>query len=80
MGLLFRTSQLINGILFNTEAMFSITDKHVDLLEDCDKYLMRSLFNAEIGTPIESLFIETSTIPLRFILKLCTKICTTGHF
>ena len=30
---------------------------------------MRSLFNAEMGTPIESFFIETSTIPLRFILK-----------
>ena len=30
---------------------------------------MRSLFKAEMGTPIESLFIETSTIPLRFVLK-----------
>jgi hypothetical protein len=69
MGLLFRTSQLINGILFNTEALFSITEKHVLLLENCDKYLMRSLFNVESGTPIESLFIETATVPLRFILK-----------
>ena len=28
-----------------------------------------SLFHTEMGTPIESFFIETSTIPLRFILK-----------
>ena len=38
------------------------------LLEDCDKYLMRSLFNVEMGTPIESFFIKTSTFPLRFVL------------
>ena len=69
MGLLFRTSQLLNGILFNTEALFSITDKYVLLLEDCDKYLLRSLFNAEMGTPIESLFMETATVPLRFVLQ-----------
>ena len=67
-GLMFRTSLLINGILFNTEALFSMNESHVNMLEDCDKYLMRSLFNTEISTPIESLFIETSTVPLRFIL------------
>ena len=69
MGLLFRTSLLLNGILFNTEVLFSMTEKHVKSLEECDKYLMRSLFNAEIGTPIEALFIETSATPLRFVLK-----------
>ena len=69
MGLLFRTSKLLNGILFNTEVLFSMTEKHILSLEECDKYLMRSLFNTEMGTPIESFFIETSTIPLRFILK-----------
>ena len=63
MGLLFRTSQLLNGILFNTEAMSSLTSKHLDMLEECDKQLMRNIFNAEIGKPIESFFIETSTLP-----------------
>ena len=38
-------------------------------LEDCDKYLLRSMFNAEMGTPIESLFIETAMVPLRFVLQ-----------
>ena len=69
MGLLFRTSQLINGIMFNTEALFGMTNKHIELLEECDKYLLRSLFNAHFATPIEALFIETSTIPLRFVLQ-----------
>ena len=69
MGILFRTSLLINGIIFNTEAMFSLTEKHLKTLEDCDNYFMRNFFNTETGTPIESFFIETSTIPIRFILQ-----------
>ena len=69
MAMLFRTSQLVNGILFNTEAMFSIKEKHLSLLEESDKYLMRSLFDTEMCTPIEGYYIETSTIPFRFILQ-----------
>ena len=69
MGILFRTSLVLNGILFNTEAMFSISKKHLSMLEECDNYLMSSLFSAEMGTPIESFFIETSTIPLKFVLQ-----------
>ena len=30
MAMLFRTSQLASGILYNTEAMFGIKDKHVN--------------------------------------------------
>ena len=69
MAMLFRTSQLVNGILYNTEAMLSIKDRHLTLLEDSDKYLMRSLFDTEMCTPIEGFYIETSTIPFRFILQ-----------
>ena len=69
MAMLFRTSQLVNGILYNTEAMFSIKEKHLTLLEESDKYLMRSLFDTELCTPIEGFYIETSTIPFRFILQ-----------
>jgi len=46
-----------------------MTNKHIELLEECDKYLLRSLFNAHFATPIEALFIETSTLPLRFVLQ-----------
>ena len=69
MGILFRTSLLINGILFNTEAMLSLTDKHILLLEESDKYLLRQLFETDMGTPIESLYIETASLPVKFILK-----------
>ena len=39
------------------------------MLEDCDNMFMRRLFDSEAGTPIESFFIETETLPLRFILQ-----------
>ena len=68
MGLLFRTSLLINGILFNTEVIHNLTDKHVTQFEECDRIFMRQLFDAEAGTPVESFYIETSTLPIRHIL------------
>ena len=65
-GMVMRTSMLINGILYNTEALTSISSRHTDMLEECDKVFMRRLFSAEQGTPIESFFLETW--PLRFII------------
>ena len=59
-GMVMRTSMLINGILYNTEALASISSRHIDMLEECDKVFMRRLFDAEQGTPIESFFLETS--------------------
>ena len=68
MGLLFRNSLLLNGILFNTEVIHSLTEKHIEILEECDKMFMRNLFESEAGTPIEAFFIETSTLPIKFVL------------
>ena len=69
MGMLFRTTQLLAGILFNTESMCSITENHISKLEDADKYLLRQLFNTCIGTPIEAFYIELSILPVKFIVK-----------
>ena len=67
-GLLLRITMLVNGILFNTEAMFNIQQKHIDQLEECDKIFMRKLFDSGHGTPIESFYIESSAWPLRYII------------
>ena len=69
MGLLLRTSLLINGILFNTEALMSLQDKHITMLENCDKYLLRKLFSTNISTPTESLYIESGAMRIRFIVQ-----------
>ena len=68
MAMLFRNSQLISGHFFKMEALHGIKNKHLDTIEECDKLLMRELFECPQGTPIEAFFMETSAIPLRFIL------------
>ena len=68
MALLFRNSLLINGILYNMEAFHGIKNKHLDSIEECDKMLMRRLFNFPEGTPLEAFFLETSALPVLFIL------------
>ena len=68
MAMLFRNSQLINGTMYNMEALHGIKNKHLDTIEECDKFLMRELFECPQGTPIEAFFMETSAIPLCFIL------------
>ena len=68
MALLFRSSMLLNGILFSTEALIGISEKHIKMLEDCDLMLMRQIFQTPVGTPKESFYIETSVLPIRFVI------------
>ena len=67
-AMMLRISMLVNGMLFNLESINSISNNHINLLEDCDKQLMRRVFEAEQGTPIESFYLDTCAWPLRFIL------------
>ena len=67
-GMMLRTSLLVNGMLYSLEAICYLSKNHINLLEECDKLFMRRLFEVEQGTPIESYYLETSTWPLRFIL------------
>ena len=67
MGLLFRNALLLNGILFNTEVIHGLTDKHIDMLEEWDKMFMRNLFESRAATPVETFYRETSTLPVKFI-------------
>ena len=67
-AMLLRTSLLINGMLYSTEALANLSAKHISQLEECDNLFMRRLFEAETGTPIESFHLETSTWPIRFII------------
>ena len=67
-GMMLRTSMLVNGMLFSTEALSNLSTSQTNLLEDCDKKFMRQLFDAEQGTPIEAFYIETSAWPFRHII------------
>ena len=69
MALVFRNSQLINGTLYNMEALHGVKNYHLDIIEENDKIMFRNIFNTPQGTPLEAFFLETSTLPLRFILQ-----------
>ena len=68
MALMFRQSMLINSILCNVEVLYGITKTHVEKLEAVDKTFMRRIFQSPVSTPIESFFIETNVLPLRFVI------------
>ena len=68
-GLLLRDSNLVNGILFNSEAWYDVTKKQNEKLEKIDEMYLRTLLEAHSKTPVEALYIETGKIQLRFILQ-----------
>ena len=68
MAMILRSTMLVNGILYSTEALISLNKSHIDTLEACDKNFMARLFNVPHTTPYEAYFIETAAIPLWFLL------------
>ena len=68
-GLNLRQAMFLNGILFNSEAWHSITINDVLLLEKVDEALLRGLLTAHSKIPLEALFLETKSVPIRFTLS-----------
>ena len=59
-------------MLANYEAWVGLSKKNIADLEAVDKQLLRTIFSSDLtkhsNTPIELLYLETGTIPIRFIL------------
>ena len=68
-GLLLRQAMLVNGIMFNSKAWHSITGKDMVVLKKVDEALTRGLLAAHTKTPLEALYLETGSLPLRYIVK-----------
>ena len=68
-GLNLRQAMLINGILYNSEAWHDINEKEIKRLEEVDEHLLRSLVNGHAKTPLEFIYLETGSLPLRFIIS-----------
>ena len=68
-GLQMRNGILINGMLTNCEAWYGVKDNDIIILEQVDEFLLRNLLNAPSKTPKESLYLETGTKPIRYIIK-----------
>ena len=67
-----RSSLFLSSVLSNCEAWVGLTKKNISDLESLDEHLLRSIFFTDFTkhakTPIELLYLETGTIPIRFTL------------
>ena len=52
-----------------SEAWQGIFEEDIENLEKVDHALLRGVLGAHAKIPTEALFLETGTVPLRFILK-----------
>ena len=68
-GLQLRQAMLINGIRFNSEAWHNVSQDDLKILEKVDQALLRGILNADSKIPLEPLFLESSSIPIRFIVS-----------
>ena len=67
-GLELRKSWLINGILFNSEVWYGMKDSDIASFVIIDQYLIRGLVNSHAKTPIEHLYLETGSLPIKYII------------
>ena len=63
-----RNAKLINGMLCSIETVYGLTIRHIEQLEQCDKFFMRKIFNCVSTTPTEAYYLETNSLPLRFVI------------
>ena len=70
MALKLREAMLINGILYNSESWHGVTKKHISILESVDEALLRGILKAHTKTPKPFLYLETGTIPIKWIIAM----------
>ena len=67
-GLILRKAMYLNGTLFNSEAWHGINQSQIEAFEKQDQALLRGLLGGHSKIPFPALYLETSQIPLRYIL------------
>ena len=67
-ALILRASLLLNGILTNSEAWYGLKTADFENLEQIDEQLLRRILEVGSGCPKEMLYLETGSIPIRFII------------
>ena len=67
-GLQLRQGMVINGTLFNSEVWHNITEDDLNILEKVDEALLRGILKSHSKIPLEALYLETASIPIRFIV------------
>ena len=63
-GLALRQAWLINGILFNSEIWYSVTEQQIAHLVDIDKYILRGFDESHGKVPLEHIYLEVFALPV----------------
>ena len=69
-GLLFRETNVINGIMTCVEVLHGLKQTHIEKLKNVDEIYLRKLLCAHSKTPIEALYIETGKIPIHIVIQM----------
>ena len=67
-GLLYRNTNVVNGLLFNSEIWYNLSKNQIEKIENIDEQYLRQLLGAHSKTPKEALHLETGTLPFRYII------------
>ena len=67
-GLILRQAMLLNGMLHSSEVWSDIKKDEIKLLEDVEEYFLRSIFKAHRKTPLEFIYLESGSVPIKFII------------
>ena len=67
-AVILRTSLFLATLLSNAETWVNISPKNISDLENIDEQLLRDLLSAHRKTPKETLYLETGSIPVRFVI------------
>ena len=68
-GLQLRQAMFVNGLLFNSEAWHSVSQDDISCFEKIDEAILRFLLGSHAKAPIETLYLESGAIPIRFIVS-----------
>ena len=68
-GLRLRQAMLVNGTLYNSEAWHGVSKADMIVLEKVDESLLRGLLIGHSKIPLEALYLETFSLPIRYIVS-----------
>ena len=61
-------AMLVNGSLTNIEVIYGLTEQEICDLMKVDEYLLRQLLRADAKIAKEIMYLETSVLPLSYVV------------
>ena len=69
-ALIMRETMLISKLVSNSEVWYNTTKDQYSKLERIDEMFLRRIFNVPISVPKESLYIETGSLSVKYLIKI----------